>query len=134
MPEKVKGHFRKGIWIGGYLREPKDRSARNEGAVSEKHVDAKWHKEYHQCCDGIICCICEEKLGLDAVEPVGHGLEKWHKFCGGCLWQQSGVQSSAVAKRQGCGARTPSGSASGVEKCLALLGMPNDFLESTDGE
>jgi len=134
MPEKVKGHFRKGIWIGGYMREPKDRTVGTEGSVPKRPVDAKWNKEYHDCCEGIICCICEEKLGLDAVEPVGHGLEMWHKFCGGCLWQLSGVQASAAAKQRGCGGLTPSGSASGVEKSLALLGLPSDFLESTDGE
>ncbi len=134
MPEKVKGHFRKGIWIGGYMREPKDRSAHTEASVPTRDVDAKWGKEYHECCEGIICCICEEKLGLEAAEPVGHGLEKWHKFCGGCLWQMSGVQASAAAQRRGIGGLNPSGSESGAEKCLALLGLPSDFLESTDGE
>jgi len=134
MPEKVKGHYRKGIWIGVYMREPKDRSARTEGTVSQRNVDAKWNKEYHDCCEGIICCICEEKLGLDAVEPVGHGLEKWHKFCGGCLWQLSGVQASVAAKRQGCGAELLSELEYGAEKSLALLGLPIDYLESTDGE
>ncbi len=132
MPEKVKGHFRKGIWIGGYMREPKDRSV----SMPDGHAprDAKWNKEYHECCEGIICCICEEKLGLEAVEPVGHGLEKWHKFCGGCLWQMSGVQASVAAQRRGIGGSNLNGSESGVEKSLALLGLPEDFLESTDGE
>jgi len=131
MPEKVKGHYRKGLWIGPYSREPKDRHAPNAASVNR---DAKWDKEFHDCCEGIICCICEEKLGVDAVEPVGHGLAKWHKFCGGCLWQMSGVQASAVGKRQGCGKGSLNASESGVEKCLVLLGMPIDYLESTGGE
>ncbi len=134
MPEKVKGHFRKGIWIGGYMREPKDRSAHTEASVSKRDVDAKWGKEYHECCEGIICCICEEKLGLDAVEPVGHGMTRWHKFCGGCLWQMSGVQASAAVKRQGSGTELATPSGSGVEKSLALLGLPSDYLEKLDGE
>jgi len=131
MPEKVKGHFRKGIWIGGYLREPKDRTVSTEGTVPR---DIKWNKEFHACCEGIICCICEEKLEVGEIEPVGHGLEKWHRFCGGCLWQMSGVQALAAAKRQGSGAVLLKELESGVEKSLALLGLPEDFLESTDGE
>jgi hypothetical protein len=132
MPEKVKGHYRRGLWIGPYMREPKDRTSPSTQGVVNR--DIKWNKEFHDCCEGIICCICEEKLEVGEIEPVGHGLKMWHRFCGDCLWQMSGVQASAAAKRQGCGGSNPSASESGVEKHLALLGLPSDFLESTDGE
>ncbi len=128
MPEKVKGHFRKGIWIGGYLREPKDRSASPQGGVPSNVT------ELHDCCEGTNCCSCGKKLESDEREPNAYGATKLHVFCTACRFEMLRARPSLPAKRRGYGLPSPNEFGSGAAKSLAHEGMLRGFVESTDGE